>query len=195
MTRQSYYATDVLTLRHTNGLVCVWTTTDKHEYSILFTAVIIIFVFYSNYSMSSLCFSYTFLFLYCIVEGVWDSRISFPATAAVIVLHLTINHLESWILTWFDHQGFARWTKHRLGDSGLRDHTVKHSDALSASADVTGLRHVWWVFILPCVEIFISWGITGPRSNEIWGHLYALQQSKTSRKGDMKSSSGGTSGS
>ena len=70
MTRQSYYATDVLTLRHTNGLVCVWTTTDKHEYSILFTAVIIIFVFYSNYSMSSLCFSYTFLFLYCIVEGV-----------------------------------------------------------------------------------------------------------------------------
>ena len=84
-----------------------------------------------------------FLFLYCVVEGDWDSRISLPATAAVTVVPLSINRLESWILTWFKVS--ARWPKHRLGDEGLRDHTIKRDDALSARADVTGLRHVTWV--------------------------------------------------
>ena len=42
-----------------------------------------------------LVFILHFFLSYCIVEGARDSRISLPATAAVIVVHLTVNHLES----------------------------------------------------------------------------------------------------
>ena len=48
--------------------------------------------------MSNVEYYFRAFLLYCTVEGAWDSRISLPATAFVIVVFMTINqlNLESW---------------------------------------------------------------------------------------------------
>ena len=56
------------------------------QYSILFTAIIIILLLYSNYFMSSLCFLTLFIFYIALLKET-------PVTAAVIVVLMTTNPL------------------------------------------------------------------------------------------------------
>ena len=142
--------------------MCVWTTTDKHKYSILLQLVVKL---YSDYCMSSVSFSYTFSFYIALLKEP-EPFISCDCCSSCCTFHNKpsgISKPESCHGSTIGHSPDAPNTGKATTFWGIAPLNTVMCYPPRQMWHPSGVGDESGVFILPCVAIFVPRGITGPQ--------------------------------